>query len=489
MNIQRYQASSEGWPGVRWEQLVPSAETLASRRRRWRWRLAWVAGLAFGWGVWAYGDGVFSAVVAGLALTLVLLAPEAWRALSFDFGSAGSTKPLEPTEDERAARARAQVKRGEELELCRAEVEVPAGSKTPRLVLWRKGRGEEQQVFEIPLESFDELQLDTAQTWFGDAASAEMRRLGHAPEQWVIVAVTKGYGVMPLARSGGGKAGIAELHLALVEDILGDRREILQRAQELRKGLPAEMVDLPSAAVGRAAAQREAALIRASLAGTQSTFDRLSDNPFFGFLLRAAARLRDVVVSWVLGMAVLLLFLGWIFGAFQGASVWNIKWVKYVFDRPAYDKEVKDEAAAVKKQAAAAAFAEDVKTLEQMVRMGFNPGRLPRNCANQREELVKRIDDITAKYAELLERWKAIEGIKGLGNPGHAASTGEYMERDARFRNPDPSQVGWVIEMLGEDSSSYASRNYYPPDPAYIRRSLILYIERLCINGTNSIGK
>src|SRR5262245_33810769 len=102
LNPQNY-TTADGWPGVRWVQEFPTGETVAGERRRRRWKFGVFVGLLIailaGWSGW----GLIASVAAGVLAMAVVVAPDAWRGWSLDLGTYGATRPLEPTDDERAA--------------------------------------------------------------------------------------------------------------------------------------------------------------------------------------------------------------------------------------------------------------------------------------------------------------------------------------------------------------------------------------------------
>lgn len=84
----------------------------------------------------------------------------------------------------------------------------------------------------VPLASVQTFELGTAEEWFQDLAQAQWRRTVSAPNWWVIVAPTFGYGVVPVAESGGAKAPIAALHGLLTRRFIIEAPEMQQRWKE-----------------------------------------------------------------------------------------------------------------------------------------------------------------------------------------------------------------------------------------------------------------
>lgn len=84
----------------------------------------------------------------------------------------------------------------------------------------------------VPLASIQSLELGTADEWFGSLSEAELRRMGSAPNSWVIVAPTLGHGVLRIAESAGSKAGITALHGLLTKRFVVDAPEMLARWKE-----------------------------------------------------------------------------------------------------------------------------------------------------------------------------------------------------------------------------------------------------------------
>jgi hypothetical protein len=92
-----------------------------------------------------------------------------------------------------------------------------------------------QVVYEVLLESFDELELSTDQEWFGDIGGRELAQDMRQGSSWVIVAQAGEHGVLMIARSARDKASMAHLHQVLrSEFIAGAKRRAFQaKAEEL----------------------------------------------------------------------------------------------------------------------------------------------------------------------------------------------------------------------------------------------------------------
>jgi hypothetical protein len=114
-----------------------------------------------------------------------------------------------------------------------AEIQFEPHTKILLFVLMHGARDAAHVIYEVPLQSFDELKLDTDQEWFGDIGARELAQHLQVGSSWVIVAPAEEHGVLLIARSGRDKASMAHLHQVLRADFIGKRRQWLARAEEL----------------------------------------------------------------------------------------------------------------------------------------------------------------------------------------------------------------------------------------------------------------
>src|SRR5688572_10011812 len=109
MQFQRY-VTKYGFPGVTWEQEVPSGETEYSRTQEITWKLSLLAGLlAFG-AMLGAGQGLGPALGVGVAVGLVLAAAEGLRSTKFNIQGV-TVGGYEKTEAEREVERRSRVTR------------------------------------------------------------------------------------------------------------------------------------------------------------------------------------------------------------------------------------------------------------------------------------------------------------------------------------------------------------------------------------------
>ena len=127
MQFQRY-VTKDGFPGVTWEQEVPSGETEYSRTQEITWKLALLAGLlAFGAALGA-GQALGPALGIGVAVGLVLAAADGLRSMKFNIQ--GTTiGGFEKTQAEREAEQRWKVTRLYRRERRWAEVQSRAAEQ------------------------------------------------------------------------------------------------------------------------------------------------------------------------------------------------------------------------------------------------------------------------------------------------------------------------------------------------------------------------
>jgi hypothetical protein len=233
MQFQRY-TTAEGFPGVAWEQEVPTGETEYSRTRELSWRLGVLIGLvAFG-AMLGSGNDLGPALGVGVVVGFVVAGADSLRSIKFNIQGT-TVGGFEKTEAEREAERRWKVTRLYRREMRCAEVHFVPKSKTLAFVLLNGEPGKAEVIDAVPLLSFAELELSTDQEWFGDIGGRELAQQLQVGSTWVIVAQPEGHGVLLIARSGRDKAGMAHLHQVLRTEFcaLGRRRELIAKAEEM----------------------------------------------------------------------------------------------------------------------------------------------------------------------------------------------------------------------------------------------------------------
>ena len=237
MEFQRY-TTKEGFPGVAWQQEVPTGESAYSRSRELQWKVALLVGLLVFGAILGAGSQLGTALFGGIAVAVVIAVPEMLRAMRLHIPGA-TIGGSEKTEGEREAERRWRVTRLYRRERRWAEVRFEPHTKTLLFVLMQAMRDSALRIYEVPLLSFAEFELSTDQEWFGDIAARELGQQLQVGSAWVIVAQAEGHGVLLIARSGRDRAGMAHLHQVLRAEFIGRRREWLARAEELAATLPA----------------------------------------------------------------------------------------------------------------------------------------------------------------------------------------------------------------------------------------------------------
>jgi hypothetical protein len=227
---QRY-TTAEGWPGVHWEQLVPTGETLFSRRAELQWRFAILFGLAILGVTLGMGFPMAWAVPAGLVAALAVSAPEIVRWMPL--GTNGGNSSQGPSENERTLEAQARVVRYARWENRWAEVTLDRASRALRFELMAGEAHERKLLTGVPLLDFDELALGTDEEWLGAAGSRELREMARQGSAWVIVTQTASAGVVEIARSGSSKREVAELHRVLLAAFVGERPSLRARLDDV----------------------------------------------------------------------------------------------------------------------------------------------------------------------------------------------------------------------------------------------------------------
>jgi len=209
--------SAEGFPHLRWEQNVPTGRSLHSAQQSIELKIAAVVMVLVFVAVYAASEQFWTAVIAALVVAGMGLAGDKMfkgGITVWDVHIKGPEPSPYAAERERQARATALT------ETECGEAFVLPDEETQELYFWvfRGGKPDRMKcVASVPLSSVQSLEIGTAEEWFMDVAQAEQRRLGSAPNWWVIVAPTLGHGVVPVAESGGAKAVIAALHGLLLK--------------------------------------------------------------------------------------------------------------------------------------------------------------------------------------------------------------------------------------------------------------------------------
>jgi hypothetical protein len=237
MQFQKY-VTADGFPGVTWEQEVPTGETEYSRTQEITWKLSLLIGLlAFGamlGGGWDLG----TALGVGVAVGLVIAAADNLRTMRFNIQ--GVTIEGQPkTEAEREVERRSKVTRLYRRERRWAEVRFDAQNKLLLLMVLQGATDARQVIYEVLLESFEEMELSTDQEWFGDIGGRELAQDMRQGSAWVIVAQAGEHGVLMIARSARDKASMAHLHQVLRSEFIapGKRRALQAKAEELASKL------------------------------------------------------------------------------------------------------------------------------------------------------------------------------------------------------------------------------------------------------------
>ena len=238
MQFARY-TTKDGFPGVAWEQEVPTGETEHTRTQELRWKLSLLLGLIVFGAMLGAGSELGTALGVGAFAGVVLAAADGLRSMKLNIQGV-TVGGFEKTEAEREAERRWKVTRLYRHEARGAEVRFEPESKTLRFVVLDVARDGARVIYEVPLQSFQELELSTDQEWFGDIGARELGQQLQVGSAWVIVAQAEGHGVLLIARSGRDKAGMAHLHQILRGEFLGRRREMLAKAEELASRRPGE---------------------------------------------------------------------------------------------------------------------------------------------------------------------------------------------------------------------------------------------------------
>jgi hypothetical protein len=229
MTWRRY-TTADGWPGIHWEQLVPTGETLFARRRELQARCAVLLGLALFGTLLGIGFPLIWSVTGSLVAGLVVASPEIARSLPV---GVGEHTPRGPSEHERMLEAEAKVVRYGRWEKRWAEAVLDQEARTLRLVVTSGGSDAGSTLFSVPLFDFAELELGTDEEWLGDAGSRELREMAQRGAAWVIVAQTVSQGVLVIAYSGGSKREMAELHRVLLAAFVAERPALRARLDEV----------------------------------------------------------------------------------------------------------------------------------------------------------------------------------------------------------------------------------------------------------------
>lgn len=237
MQFQKY-VTADGFPGVTWEQEVPTGETEYTRTQEITWKLSLLIGLlAFG-AMLGAGQGFGPALGVGVAVGLVIAAADSLRSVKLNIQGV-SVGGYEKTQAERKVEERSRVTRIYRHERRWAEVHFDARNKLLLFMVLQGAQDARQVIYEVLFESFDELELSTDHEWFGDIGGRELAQDMRQGSSWVIVAPAGEHGVLMIARSARDKAGMAHLHQVLRSEFIaiGRRRQLLARAEGLASKL------------------------------------------------------------------------------------------------------------------------------------------------------------------------------------------------------------------------------------------------------------
>jgi hypothetical protein len=231
MQFQKY-VTKDGFPGVTWEQEVPSGETQYTRTLELTWKLSLLAGLlAFGAALGA-GQELGPALGIGAGVGLVLAAADGLRSMKFNIHGV-TVGGYEKTESERKVLERAKLTRIYRRERRWAEVRFDARNNLLLFMVLQGANDARQVIYEVLLESFEEMELSTDDVWFGDIGGRELAQDMRQGSAWVIVAPAGEHGVLLIARSARDKASMAHLHQILRTEFIAKRRELRAKAEEM----------------------------------------------------------------------------------------------------------------------------------------------------------------------------------------------------------------------------------------------------------------
>jgi hypothetical protein len=222
--------TAEGWPGVHWEQVVPTGETLFSRRSELHWRFGVLVGLAALGMMLGVGLPLLWAITGSLIATLVVASPEIVQALPVPGAGPDGQRP---SENERTLEVEARVVRYGRAEKRWAEVALDRGSRTLWFVLMGDAGHAGRLLVRVPLVDLEELALGSDEEWLGPAGSRELREMARQGSAWVIVTQTASKGVVEIARSGGSKKEMAELHRVLTAAFVVGRTALVKRLEDM----------------------------------------------------------------------------------------------------------------------------------------------------------------------------------------------------------------------------------------------------------------
>ncbi len=220
--------SPEGFPRVRWEQEVPTGESVHSAEQSIALKIAAVIMVFVFAAVYAASESFWGAVLAGAIVAGMGLSGDKMfkgGIKVWDVDVPGPPDPS-PSAAEREQRARATAI----LTKQHRGIEVQPDEKQElRVFVWEGEARKRELLAHAPLASIQSLELGTAEEWFMDLAQAQLRRTASAPNSWVIVAPTVGHGVLWIAESAGSKAGIAALHGVLTKRFIVEAPEMQER--------------------------------------------------------------------------------------------------------------------------------------------------------------------------------------------------------------------------------------------------------------------
>jgi len=225
--------NADGLPHVRWEQQVPTGESAYSFGKRIELKIAAVVMVfIFAWAYasgWGLGTSVFIALFVG---GLCLGGGQVAFKDGFNWAGVHVPGPSGPSQGTLEQERRDQATAMMEKERCEVMVS-PAFQDPKQLFLFvRRGKaeGELEAVAVVPLSSIQPFELGTAEEWYGDIS--QRQRDQSLPNSFVIVNPTLGHGVIPVAESGGARAGMQALHGLLTREIVMRIGEMEQRWKE-----------------------------------------------------------------------------------------------------------------------------------------------------------------------------------------------------------------------------------------------------------------
>jgi hypothetical protein len=224
--------SEQDFPLLRWEQDVPTGESLHAVEQSMGLKIATVVMVFVFAAVYAASEQMWAGVIAAVVVGGVMLRGDQMLKSGLTVWGVhvkGPEPPPGAAEAERRARATPLFGK----EFCKALVLPHEKTKELFFSVFRgTDPGDGSCVGSVPLDSIQAFELGTAEEWFRDFAQGELRRMGPTANSWVIVAPTLGHGLLPVAESGGTKAAIAALHGLLTKRFVIAAPEMQERWKE-----------------------------------------------------------------------------------------------------------------------------------------------------------------------------------------------------------------------------------------------------------------